>query len=743
MPGALHAAFRRAEIAHGRIVSIDVAAALQCAGVRGVFTGDAFANTFGTIVPAINYAGRGGASVRVPDRPILARDRVRFLGEEIAVVLADTATQALDAAEQIQVIYESLPAVIGAEAALAPQACAVHASIPGNVCFDFDYGDEHGCDALLAEAAHRVRVTLASPRVSAAPLEPRAALAWFDPSRRTYELRCCNQGGGLMADQLAMLLKTDADRIRVHPVDVGGGFGPRAGAYPEYAILLELARQVGRPIQWISSRAEDFLCDAHGRGIRLRGELGLDRDGRFLALKTEWLCDQGAYLTQAGARTNTINGFLIGAGPYRVRALYGRHRLVMTNTTPTDAYRGAARPEAALVIERLVDEAARALGIDAMELRRRNAIERGALPYRTHTGSVIDSADFGQLLEAAGARSAWRSFSERRCEAAGRGLLRGIGMALFVEPCGGGFVHEDQVALLFEDQGRVLAYHGATSNGQGHETVFPAIVAARLGIEAERVTLRASDPDGPRIRGNGTIGSRSLLAQGSAFSGAADQAIKTGTKLAARLLEAAGDDIEFDRGTYRVRGTDRTVSIDQVMHAAASESPNPLNTIYAQPVPRTFTTGAHVAEVEIDRETGEVRLVSFTATDDIGTVFNATLAHGQIHGGVAQAAGQVLGECCTYDLQTGQLITGTFMDYAMPRADTLPAFDSAFASTPSATNALGAKGAGETGATGGLAAITNAVLDALHGAGVDQFELPATSDRVWAALERAAQNKGR
>lgn len=737
MPGELHAAFRRAEIAHGRILAVDTRRASSCAGVQAVLTAADVAGAFGVIEPAINYSGRNGSRVQVPRRPVLAQDRVRFVGEEIALVLADSAAQAREAADSIEVHYEELPALVDVDSAIASGATLVHDAIPENICFDFDYGDADACNAALAAAWCRVEVAVESPRISAAPMEPRAVLAWYDTAAAAYEICCSNQGGPLMAEQLAMLLQTTPDRIRVNPVDVGGGFGPRAAAYPEYAALLEAARRFGRPVRWLSSRTEDFLCDSHGRGIRLRGELGLDRNGTFVALKTEWTCDQGAYLTQAGARTNTINGFLIGAGPYRVHALYGRHRLVMTNTVPTDAYRGAARPEAALIIERLVEAAARELGMDAIELRRRNAIPTSALPYRTPTGSVLDSADLDGLLATAKRRSAWDEFAGRRAAAQARNALRGIGAALFVEPCGGGFVQHDQVALAFSAEGSVLAYHCATSNGQGHETVFPELIAERLGIAADRVILRACDPAGPRIAGNGTIGSRSLLAQGSAFRMAADEAINKGRLLAAALLEADDADIEFVQGRYRVLGTDRHLTFTELMHRTSGMHPNPLDTVIAHPVPRTFTTGAHVAEVEIDRESGETTLVGFVAIDDIGNVFNPTLADGQIHGGIAQAAGQVLGERCHYDQRSGQLLTATLMDYTMPRADTLPNFVSEFRGTASPTNALGAKGVGETGATGGLAAITNAVIDALASVGAAPVALPASPARVWAALQAA------
>jgi carbon-monoxide dehydrogenase large subunit len=731
LPGQLYAAFRRSEVAAARIRSIDVSEAIRQHGVHAVLLGRDFTEHFGTLKPAINYKGRGGSEVLTPERPILARDRVRFAGEEIALVVANSPAQALDAVETIAVEYEEGPAVGGWEAALRPGAPNVHDSVPGNVCFDFDYGDEAASAALLEKAAYRVHACVDSPRASAVPMEPRSVLAWYDSARGTYEIRCSNQGGDLMAAQLAVLLGVPREKIRVHPVDVGGGFGPRAGAYPEYAILLAAARRLGRPLQWTSTRSEDFLCDAHGRGIRLSGELGLDADGRFLALRTEWICDQGAYHTYAGPRISTFNGFLIGAGAYRVRALYGRHKLVLTNCNPIDAYRGAGRPEANLVVERLVDEAARALRIDPIELRRRNVLAPEDFPYTNPNGNVLDSGNPEALLQAVRDEAEWAGFPVRAKAAAARGQLRGIACALFVEPCGGGFVGEDQVMLEFKEE-KIYAHVATTSNGQGHETVFPQIVAAKLGIDASRIELRASDPDGPQLRGNGTIGSRSTLAQGSALLRAAGEVAEKGKAIAAGLLEAAAADIEFDNAHYRVRGTDVCVPFDAVLKSAAAKS---LDTVLTQPVPRAFTSGAHVAEVEIDRETGHTALVSYVAVDDIGRVINPKLAHGQIHGGVAQVAGQVLGECCLYD-QSGQLLTGSFMDYYMPRADTLPSFRSAMREIPSPTNALGAKGAGETGSTGGLAAIANAVVDALRRGGVREFEMPATPYRVWRALHQ-------
>ncbi len=738
VPGVTYAAFRRAEVAHAKITAVRTDAARAMPGVIAVFTGADFpAEHFGTIPSPIKYPGRGGSTIIVPPRQIFARGLVRFVGEEIAVVIADSFARAQDAAELIEVEYEDLPVIVGPERALASDAPQLHAEVPGNVVFDFDYGDEAAAARLIAAAPHRVHAVVESPRVSGVPMEPRSVLAWYDTANETYEIRCSNQGAEGITAQLGAMLAVPRERIRMHMVDVGGGFGPRNAPYPEYAILCAATKRLGKPIRWTSMRSEDLLCDAHGRAVRLEGELAFDDDGRFIAMRTDWLCDQGAYLSLAGPVTNTINGKLIATGGYHMQAMYGRHRLVLTNANPQNAYRGAGRPEANLIVERLVDAAARKLGIDAIEIRRRNAVAGAAFPHKTPTGSTFDSGDYQRLLDIVHRESGWAKFAERRAESARHGRLRGIGAALFVEPCGGGFLPEDQIALRFDAEGRVTAYVATSSNGQGHETVYPEVIARCLGIDAALITLRSSDPDGPAIRSNGAIGSRSMMAQGSMLHLGAEEAVRKGRDIAAGLLETSAADIDFANGRYTVRGTDMAIGFVEVARAAAKASPNPLDTDIKQPSPLAFTSGAHVAEVEIDPETGAVDFVAYTAVDDMGTVINETLAKAQVVGGVAQAAGQVFGEKCIYDEDTGQMLTGTFMDYYMPRADSVPPVHVSSSPTFSPTNALGVKGAGEAGTTGGIAAMLNAVLDGLAAAGVDDFVMPATPSRVWLALQAA------
>lgn len=743
LPAELYACFRRSELAHANIRSIDKRKAERVPGVVAVIVGDDVADAgFGMVAQVISYLGRGGSRLQVPDRPVLARKRVRFVGEEVALVVAETPEAAADGAESVAIEYEELPVVVGFDKALASDAFAIHPNVKGNICFDFEYGDPVRTAELISSAAHVTRLEAESPRVAANPMEPRSALAWYDAKRDRFEIRCSHQGGGMMRDGIAQLMGVESKRVRVNMVDVGGGFGPRSAPYPEYALLLFAARQLRRPIKWVSSRSEDFLTDSHGRGVRLTGELALDRDGRFLALRTSWLCDQGAYLTAAGPLTNTINGQLMGAGPYIVQALHGWHRLVMTNATPTNAFRGAGRPEAAYIVERLIDQAAAELGIDPLELRTRNAVPVTEMPYRTLTGTVFDSGDFHKLLECVRVESRWGEFATRREDARRRGKLRGIGVALFLEPSGGGFAPKDQVAIQITEGGQIQLFVGSQSNGQGHETVLPALVADWLGIDEKRVELRSSDPDGPALVGSGTVGSRTTLIQGSALKLASCELVEKGSHFAAGMLEASVDDIEFQDGHYHIRGTNHGVALTAVIDRHVGEKPHPLDTTAELPIVRAFPSGAHVAEVEIDPETGALEVLAYTAVDDIGTVINPVLADGQLRGGVVQGAGQVFGEICRYDEETGEMVSCSFMDYPMPRSGLISEISVFTHSTPSSTNPLGAKGAGEAGTIGSLPALMNAVSNALRPAGIETVDMPITPLRIWDALHRAGKANG-
>jgi aerobic carbon-monoxide dehydrogenase large subunit len=730
-PDQAHAAFLRSDRAHAVIRSVDTTAARAAPGVLAVLTGaDAVAAGFDRGSAMMPVKGRGEA-LRVPPRPALATDRVRFVGEPLALVVATAAHQAQDGAELIAVEYETLLAVADAAVALAPGAPIVHDSVPGNLCFDFDYGDEAATEAAFAGASHVVRLTLTSGRVVGNPMEPKAALASWDGD--TLDLWTSTQGMTAFRDSFAAQSGLPPERIRVRAQDVGGGFGIRGPAYPEHLALALAARVTGRPVKWVASRSETFLSDYHGRGLVMTGALALDGEGKFLALRHEWLADQGAHPVATGPLINSLNPASMSIGCYRIPAVYGRHRLALTNTVPITAYRGAGRPDMAYVIERLVDEAARQTGIDRVELRRRNLIPANAFPWRVPAGAVVseyDSGDYRAGLDQALAEADWDGFPARRAEASRRGRLRGIGCAVFVEPSGG-VVPKDEVAITFDPSGEahggVVLHTVVTSNGQGHETLYPEIVARVLEFDPARVRLSAGDPEGPVLVGGGAFASRSMMSHGAASLVAARDVVEKGRVLAADALEAAGADIEFADGAYRVTGTDRVVDL------IALAADGALDTTTGLAATRAFPSGAHVAEVEIDPETGVAEIVRYTAVDDCGVVMNHVLLEGQILGGMFQGLGQVLGELCVYDAD-GQLASGSFMDYAMPRADMLTNFSIGDCCVPSPNNPLGVKGAGEAGTTGALPAAMNAVLDALRPAGVTALDMPASAHRVWRAL---------
>jgi carbon-monoxide dehydrogenase large subunit len=720
----VHAAFVRSDRAHAKLVSIDVAAAARLPGVLRIFVGED-ARQLGTPEPWVRFPGRGKPLI-VPRREILALDRVRFVGQTVALVVAETAQAAQDAADLVEVQYEELPAVVDAHAALEPDAPQVHAGAPGNLCFDYDYGDEAAVEAAFARAAHVTRLTLDSTRVSGNPLEPKACLAAFDPASGVYDVYTSTQGMSMVVATLADVFGLPAEKFRVHARDVGGGFGVRSQSYPEHAAVMLAARELGRPVKWVGSRFETIVSDHHGRGASLSGALALDRDGRFLALRFDWVCNMGAYLSQGGPLISTRNPSTHAINVYAIPALYGRHRLALTNTTPTTAYRGAGRPNVTYLVERLVDEAARETGRDRIALRRLNLIPKDAFPYKTPT-STYDSGDPPGLLDKALALSEWDSFEKRR---KGR-KLRGIGCAVFIEPSGGGVFPTQEAAIRFGASGEATLYTLSGASGQGHETVFPEIVAQRFGIDAGRVTLRASDPHGPALVGAGSVGSRSVISHGGALARAADEVIRKGIDLAAEALEAAAADIEFGEGRYRVRGTDVSIGFEEIARRYGSR----LDTTGSIPTPLSFPSGAHVAEVEVDPETGAVDVLRYVAVDDCGHVISHVLVEGQLHGGIAQGLGQVVAEHCVYDPDTGQLLTGSFMDYAMPRASDQPAavlLDEH--NVPSPSNPLGAKGVGEAGTVGAIPALANAVIDALRPLGIHHLDFPYSPARIWGAM---------
>jgi carbon-monoxide dehydrogenase large subunit len=719
LPGQLYAHFVRSDRAHAEIVSIKVP---QTKAI--VFTGKDF--DCRTEPPLVKYPGKGGAMLKQPQRDAIAKDRVRFVGQEVALVIADTAALAQDVAEGIEVEYRDLP--LGET--LYPQ-------IPGNICFEYEYGNEAAVKEAFARAAHVTRVTLEAKRVIGNPMEPKACVAAYDAISGKFDIYCQTQGMSMMRAGLSAVTGVPPEKIRVHAHDVGGGFGIRSDAYTEFCVLMLAAQKVGRPVKWVASRAETSVSDYHGRGATLQGELALDKDGKFLAIEIQWRVDMGAYLSHPGPLINTLPPAMHAANLYRIPAIHGLHRLELTNRVPTSPYRGAGRPNVSYLAERLVEEAARETGIDRVELRRRNLIPKEAFPYKTPIPiSTYDSGDPEGLLDDVLELSNWKNFEKRKSESRSRGKLRGIACSLFVEPAGAGGSPKEEVDIRFGSSGEASIYAMCGPSGQGHETVYPEVMAQIVGVDPERITLRAGDPDGPPVMGDGTIGSRSMMAYGNAIAVAANEIVRKAQDLAARDLEVSPTDIEFSNGVFKVKGTDLSVTMTQIMQKHGSA----LDTRGDTPQPKSFPTGAHVAEVEIDPDTGAVQLLAYYAVDDCGRVMNHELLEGQVHGGIVQGIGQAMGEEAVYD-DTGQLLTASFMDYAMPRADEQPAMTLRDRPIPSPNNPLGVKGAGEAGTTGAVPTVSNAVIDALRPLGIHHLEFPFSPARVWTAIREARSQR--
>jgi len=728
-----YAAFLRSDRAHAEIVSIRLDAARAMPGVLAIVTGDDVAREGWRSLPtnlAIN--DRSGQPLKKPPRPALAQGRVRHVGECVACVVAESPLAAQDAVEAIEIEYRDLACVVDASAALAAGAPRLHDSVPGNLVFDYGTGDEAATAAAFAKAARVVRVAVENTRVVGNPLEPRACAATYDAARQHHALYACTQGTAGMRSQLVNAMQIPDDRIDVIAEDVGGGFGVRFNLYPEYMAVMLAAKKAGRPVKWTGTRSEVFLADEQARDFHCEGELALDASGRFLAMRFSLVANLGAYLAPTGPFVSTQGVSACLTGVYDVPAAYMRTRLACTNTAPVAAYRGAGRPIMSYILERLVEEAAHQLGSDPAELRRRNLVPKTKFPYTTANGGKYDCGDFEGVLEDALRASDWKGFAARRAEAKARGRLLGRGISTYIEATGGGFAPHDQVAMRFGADGGVTLYAVSHSHGQGHETTYAQIVSAVLGVPLESIRLRNGDP-AVRLVGNATGGSRSLLGVGSVMQLAAKEAVEKGKALAAETLEAAAADIEFRDGSYRIKGTDRAVTLT----ALAKKYPGRLDVQTQQKIGATYPNGCHVAEVEIEPETGEATITRYTAVDDAGNVINPTIVHGQMQGGVTQGAGQVFGELAVYEPDTGQLLTGSFMDYFMPRAGLVPEPVLREHPVPTATNPLGAKGVGEAGVTGSLPALMNAVVDALRQGGVSHFEMPATPARVWEAIRAA------
>lgn len=739
MAGEAHAAFLRADRAHADIESIDLGAALAAPGVLGVLRGeDLLAAGVRSLPTRLAVNGRDGRPLARPPRYGLAHKRVRFVGEPVAVVVAETAAQAQDAADLIGVDYRERDVVTTGAAALAPGAPSLHDEAPDNCVLDYGAGNEAATQAAFAEAHRVVRVSLHNTRVIGNPMEPRAFLASFDAAAGRFTVHSPTQGLNNLREQLCAAMGLEASRIVALAEEVGGGFGLRSNAYPEYVAVMAAARAFGRPVRWTASRSETFLADDQARDVASDAELALGRDDRFLAMRFSFLVNLGAYLTQTGPFISTQGIVACLTGVYDVPAAYARIRLGLSNTAPCSAYRGAGRPVMSYALERLVDQAALELGVDPAALRRNNLVRRKSFPYKTANGTTYDCGDFEGCLDRALHAADWAGFAARRKDAAARGRLLGRGIAAYIEATGAGQAPSDQVELRFDAAGGLALHAVSHSQGQGHETSFAAVLSGSLGIDASHVRLRSCDPAVP-LTGNSTGGSRTMVGVGSVLVHAARKAIEAGLQHAAEYLEVAAADIEFAEGAYRVKGTDRAVTFAELVRrlGAGGAAPHPLDVRAELKTGATYPNGCHVAEVEIDPETGSAEILRYVAVDDGGNLVHPQIVEGQMMGGLTQGAGQVFGERAVYDPASGQLLSGSFMDYPMPRAVLVEGLLLEDHPVPTAANALGAKGIGEAGVTGALPCLMNAVADALRAAGVPHFDLPATPLRVWEALQTA------
>jgi aerobic carbon-monoxide dehydrogenase large subunit len=758
-PGQAHVYFLRSDVAHGVLKKVDTAAAAAMPGVLRVFTGEDFKEV-GGIPCGWQVTDRFGKPMAEPRHPVLAHGKVRHVGDPIAAVVAETLAEARDAAEGIEVEIETLPAVVDMRAALEPGAATVHDDAPGNLCFDWGFIEDNreALDAAIKGANHVTTLELVNQRLVANPMEPRVAIGEYDSSDGQHTLWTTSQNPHVIRLLMgAFVLGIPEHKLRVVAPDVGGGFGSKIYHYAEEAFVTFAAKAVGRPVKWTSSRSEAFVSDAQGRDHVTKIELALDQDGKFLAVRTDTLANMGAYLSTFAPCTPTYLHGTLMAGPYATPQIYVNVKAVFTNTVPVDAYRGAGRPEATFQLERVIDKAAREMGIDPVEIRRKNFVKPDQFPYQTPVAVLYDTGDYHATLDKLLEISDHAGFAARRAESAARGKLRGWGLSTWIEACGiapSNLVGQlgaraglyESATVRVNATGSISVYTGSHSHGQGHETTFPQIVATMLGIDESQVDIVHGDTSKIPF-GMGTYGSRSLAVGGSAIFRATEKILAKCKKIASHLMEASETDVEWKDGKWSVAGTDKSVAWTDVTLAAyvphnfplESLEPGLEETAFYDPANFTYPAGAYACEVEVDPETGEVEVLGFTAADDFGVVVNPMIVEGQVHGGVAQGIGQAMLELAVYD-EEGQLRTGSYMDYAMPRAADLPMIKVDHSCvTPCTHNPLGVKGCGEAGAIGSPPALVNAVLDALNAGGikVEHIDMPLSPSRVWAAIQAA------
>lgn len=742
LDGQAYAYVFRSPYSHAKILRLDVQPAKAALGVLCVITAEDLESAGIKPLPcALPVKNRDGSPMIKPDRPSLATNRIRYMGEAVAVVVAETLGQARDASELIELEVEELGSVTDCVAAAENDSPLLHDEAPKNTCLDWEYGEKEAVDAAFSEAHHITKLRLRNNRVHVSAMEPRAALAEYDPDTSRYTLHAPSQGVFGLTGGIANVMGVERDKVHVLTNDVGGSFGMKGAPYPEYPPILLAAKSLGRPVKWCDDRSGSMVSDQHGRDSWADASLAFDADGHILAGRVEVQCNVGAYLTGVGPSMHTRNVARNFPGVYRITKFHARTFARFTNTTPIGAYRGAGRPEGAYYVERMMDTAARELGIDRREIRRRNMVTPAEIPFDAVSELTYDSGDFPAVFEAGLNAADWDGFDARRTESESRGKLRGLGLAAYLEVTGPQATEMGE--LRFNDDGSVTMVSGSLNYGQGHHSTFAQIVHTATGIPFDRLTLMQGDSD-QLIAGGGTGGSKTVIAAGTLLVHASEMVVENGRKLSAHVLEAAEADIEFEQGTFRIAGTDRSIDImslsDEVRALKAkgglpADLPQGLDAQLKEGTPPSaFPNGCHVAEVEIEPDTGEVDVVRYTVVDDFGTLINPMLVEGQVHGGVVQGMGQALMENTVYD-ESGQLIAGSYMDYTMPRADDVPHFEFDSHPVPATTNPLGAKGCGEAGTTGALPAVMNAIVDVLdREKGIRHIDMPATSERVWQVL---------
>jgi carbon-monoxide dehydrogenase large subunit len=741
LPGQTYAWIVRSSHAHGIIRGLDTAAAKAMPGVLGVWSGaDLASANYGPFTCGLPLKSRDGSPLLQTNRAALTSDKVRYVGDPVAFVVAETLAQARDAAEAVALDIDPLPAVTGAEEAAKPGAPQLYDHIPNNVALDYHYGDAAKVAAAFAGAAHVTKLDIVNTRVAVVAMEPRAALASYDKASERYTIQVPTQGvSGNRANLAKNLLKVPNEKVHLLTANVGGSFGMKNVNYPEYICILHAAKALGRPVKWTDERSTSFLSDSHGRAQQIHCELALDGEGRFLAVKVSGYGNLGAYITGVAPIPLSLNIGKNIASVYRTPLMSVDIKTVLTNTTLMGAYRGAGRPEANYFMERLIDRAADEMGIDRLTLRKRNFIKPAQMPFAASSGVTYDSGDFQGVFSKALEISDHAGFAKRKKQSRKRGKLRGIAIGSYLEVTAPPGVELGKI--VFEDDGSVRLITGTLDYGQGHATSFAQVLCAQLGVPFESVKLEQGDSDIVHA-GNGTGGSRSITASGMAIVQASKLIVEKGKRAAAHLMEAAEGDIEFDTGRFTIAGTDRSIDIVELARRLRERKmpegvPSSLDVDHTtEGVPSTFPNGCHVAEVEIDPETGVVQIVRYTGVNDFGTIVNPMLVAGQLHGGVAQGIGQALMECVSYD-SSGQPITGSFMDYAMPRAADIPVMAVGDHPVPAKSNPLGTKGCGEAGCAGSLSTIVNATVDALSEFGITHIDMPLTPERVWRAIQDA------